>query len=311
MARVVFVARKEELDALREGLSAFLEGWDSCFLTTPEGAIEALAAASSAVVVADWDQADGEGMTLCQRVRGLTKNVRRGDCYFIGVTDRTPVADQGTLESLYSVVDDFVRRPFDPSELAARIRAGLRVVRAERALRESNDELKNMIVTDPLTGLLTRRRGTEVLTAELARVVRGQEDLTVVKLGIDRFDQLEESLGPDGADAVLRQTAARYLRGSRVYDAAIRWERSEILIVLPHTGRSHAEAVAERMQRLVAESPVTLAPDRVVAVAACFGVATVASGANVSFDTFVRTVDETMDRARQQGPNSIAYSSVS
>lgn len=310
MARVVFVAKKEELDAVREGLADYLETWDACFLTTPEGAIEALSSATSSVVVADWDHAGGGGMTLCQKVRAMSKVAGRADCYLIGVTDQSPEGRGGSLESLYSAVDDFVRRPYEPAELAARIRAGLRVVRAERALRESNDELKNLVVTDPLTGLLTRRRGEEVLHAELARVVRGQEDLTVVMVGIDRFEALEESLGLDGADALLRQIAARYLRGSRVYDAAIRWGRSEILLVLPHAGRAHAEAVARRMQRLVSESPIALAPDKVVPVGACFGVVTVPKGADVSAGRLVRAASEATERARREGPNHITYASA-
>src|SRR5207253_443774 len=75
--------------------------------------------------------------------------------------------------------------------------------------------LRNQVIRDPVTGLFNRRYMTESLEREVHRAIRNQTPLGIVMLDIDNFKPLNDRLGHDAGDGLLRALGCRAARGAR------------------------------------------------------------------------------------------------
>ncbi|MCB1185887.1 SpoIIE family protein phosphatase [bacterium] len=87
------------------------------------------------IIISDWEMPGMTGPELCQRVRSDASQFT----YFLLLTSRTEQADM--LEGMSTGADDYVRKPYDPPELLARVRSGLRRIALEEQMKKLNDEL--------------------------------------------------------------------------------------------------------------------------------------------------------------------------
>ena len=105
-----------------------------------EGGAEALAICQAQkidVIISDWKMPGMSGVEFCRAFREVTDR----PAYFILLTAQTE--REALAEGLESGADDFLSKPFHPVELRARLRAGARIVHAQRALAAKLDELSN------------------------------------------------------------------------------------------------------------------------------------------------------------------------
>jgi len=304
--RVIFIdGDRGRLDEVRAEIEPWAARWHASFLTTPEGALEALATAPGAVVVSLSEVPRVGGVTLCDRARDLGRGEGAGYCYCIRVAEEQDVDE--AVAAVGEHLDDFIRAPFDVRELATRVMLGLRVIEVERSLRESNHQLSHMRHLDPLTGLLSRRRGAERIADELARVGRGQQDLTVLLLEVDHLDELSASLGAAVADGVQREVATRLVATCRSYDFAVRWHEETFLLVFPHSGTAEARAIGRRLLQVVAGNAVAAGPDPYLTVTASAGVATAIKGARVTLEDLTSAAERALEGAHDQAPGTVCY----
>lgn len=89
------------------------------------------------IVVLDWLMPRLDGIEICRRVRA---HPQLGSVYIILLTSRTSKED--IVEGLEAGADDYVTKPFDTSELRARMRVGVRVVKLQSALAERVRDLE-------------------------------------------------------------------------------------------------------------------------------------------------------------------------
>lgn len=82
-------------------------------------------------------------------------------------------------------------------------------VRDLRSRRKAEDQIRFLAHNDPLTGLLNRASFTQRLDLELARMRRGEDQVGVLYLDLDRFKQVNDLMGHAAGDAVLREVAVR------------------------------------------------------------------------------------------------------
>jgi len=114
---------------------------------------------------------------------------------------------------------DYLRKPFEPSELLARVHAAVRNKALQDELRLRNAELELASRTDALTGLRNRRH----LEEQLQRLAATGDPLSVLLCDIDRFKQVNDTRGHAAGDQVLRVVATRLGEVARPGDVPGRW----------------------------------------------------------------------------------------
>jgi len=126
--------------------------------------------------------------------------------------------------------------------------------RTNRRLESAQDDLRQLVITDPLTGCRNRRFFDEVIGRELQRHRRYETPLALLFIDIDRFKTINDTLGHETGDRVLRQVATFLLRNIREADYVFRWGGDEFLILISCT---EAEAIrrGEALQALFAAAP--------------------------------------------------------
>jgi diguanylate cyclase (GGDEF)-like protein len=104
--------------------------------------------------------------------------------------------------------------------------------RTNRRLEAAQSKLRRMVITDPLTGCRNRRFFEEIIGRELQRHRRYGIPMSVLFVDVDRFKAVNDTLGHDAGDRVLREVASFLLSNIREADYVFRWGGDEFLILL-------------------------------------------------------------------------------
>jgi diguanylate cyclase (GGDEF)-like protein len=262
------------------------------------------------VVISDWIIPGLDGPGLCRRVRG---RVGSAYTYFILVTGRGGAEDWH--EGLAAGADDFLVKPPDIGELAARLAMARRIVamqgeqreraaqveRMHAALRSQNAELARLARTDELTGLCNRRELGEVLRLALALVAREGRPTSLILLDLDDFKAYNDRFGHPAGNEVLRRVAA-VLRGQlREHDVAARYGGDEFAVLLSGVDADEARSLAEQVRSSIQSAHWPLRP-----VTASVGIATASPGRPASASP-VEEADEALYRAKKAGRNRVVH----
>lgn len=95
------------------------------------------------------------------------------------------------------------------------------------------NNLVHQAMTDPLTGVRTRRAGSEIITSLFAQAQRQGLPMAVLFCDIDHFKSINDTLGHDAGDRALVMLACSLRTGLRKSDVLVRWGGEEFLILLP------------------------------------------------------------------------------
>ncbi len=174
-------------------------------------------------------------------------------------------------------------------------------------LRDKNEQLQDAVQrletqaqTDPLTGLANRRHISAVLERSFAEAQRYETDLTCVMIDLDRFKQLNDTLGHQTGDRLL-QTAARVLEANcRRSDMAGRYGGDEFVLLLPHTDLDTAMTVCRRIQQQF-QADIDLLLDMAGGCTMSLGIACARRHRPASADQLVALADAALDRAKAAG----------
>jgi diguanylate cyclase (GGDEF)-like protein len=185
---------------------------------------------------------------------------------------------------------------------------GLIVQRAERVMRnlervqrEQDARIRHMAFHDALTDLPNRAAFEQQLDTQVTTVRAGITG--VMALDLDRFKSVNDTLGHQAGDRLLKLAAERLRNCMRELDVVFRVGGDEFIAVLHNADRDIAEQVAARMVDAL-EQPFTLG-DRAVTIGVSIGIAF--SNATTDRNTLLRSADRAMYRAKQAGRGRYAF----
>ncbi len=121
-------------------------------------------------------------------------------------------------------------------------------------LKAAQDELRDLVTTDTLTGCRNRRYFDEVIGREVQRHRRYHIPLSIVFIDVDRFKTINDTLGHEEGDRVLHRVATFFIRNVREVDYVFRWGGDEFLILMS-CREEEALRRATALQRDFATSP--------------------------------------------------------
>ena len=174
--------------------------------------------------------------------------------------------------------------------------AGLRMNISRR--KETEARLQDLAHTDALTGVLNRRRFTDLASDELSRAVRHGTPVALLMIDLDHFKAVNDRLGHAGGDAVLRSFASIAEGVMRQGDVFGRVGGEEFAALLPQTSLDGAAVVAERLRQRVHAQPAAVG-GQVVHFTVSIGVSAWAApeGAQVQADADIDRLMVAADRA--------------
>lgn len=133
--------------------------------------------------------------------------------------------------------------------------AGTLAFAAAIALKNAHlvEQLHSAATTDDLTGLYNRRAVEQRLEAEISRATRHQLNTTVVLLDVDRFKQVNDTMGHAAGDRLLVRIGRILRRQARTLDVVGRLGGDEFLVILPMTLPREAMVFVSRVLNDIAE----------------------------------------------------------
>lgn len=165
---------------------------------------------------------------------------------------------ESKIKGIEAGADDFISKPFNKLELLARVKSLLRVKFLHDQLQEkiqqlerAKERLRELAVTDGLTGLHNYRYFKDVLNMEIKRAERHKNSLSLIMFDIDSFKHYNDTHGHPAGDKVLQRIASLVSRNIRTIDIAARYGGEEFAIILPNTSAKNATIVAEKIRKLI------------------------------------------------------------
>ena len=182
-----------------------------------------------------------------------------------------------------------------------------RFKQAEQELHTTTDQLKHLVRTDSLTGLLNRRAFDDAIDAEVRRTSRAGTALSLLLVDVDRFKPYNDHYGHLAGDEALRQVST-LLKNSlkRPSDVVARFGGEEFTAILPDTDEDGAYLVAESFRRALADARLTHAGADKGYITASVGVATYMPEVGVrSAVELIETADGALYSAKAAGRDRV------
>jgi len=306
-------------------------GHDIVTASGGEEARDLLARQDFDLLLLDLMMPDVDGLTLTKECR---QDPRHKDIPIIIITAMSGKTE--LVKAFESGATDFLTKPFHSTELLHRIKAHLQlrtlqvvmeatmnelnlqmleVDRKQRALEEKDQELSkaNKLLSDAnralldhaskdsLTGLLNRRKGWDYMMYEEERSRRTKRPIGVALLDIDKFKSVNDNMGHDVGDQVLKTVSERLASTLRAADILVRWGGEEFLVIFPDTDEHGLGFVSEKIRHAVAAHPWALPDGRTITVS----VGAVEKQPWDTWDKMVEIADRALYQAKERGRNRV------
>lgn len=171
---------------------------------------------------------------------------------------------RGTDERIKGIeagADDFISKPFNRMELITRVKSLLRIKKLNEALEQkiielekTKEKLRQLAITDGLTGIYNHRYFRQQLRLEVSRSTRFNLPISLIIFDIDHFKKYNDQFGHLNGDKVLNRFARIINCNIREVDCLARYGGEEFALVLPGTNKEAALLVAEKLRLLIAHS---------------------------------------------------------
>jgi diguanylate cyclase (GGDEF)-like protein len=245
------------------------------------------------LILLDAMMPDMDGYAVCAALRA---DEATRDIPIIFVTALKTPEDE--TRALSAGAADFISKPVNAAVVRARVRTQLTVKFQADALRE-------LTLTDALTGVANRRAFDERLLAEWRRCARSQMPIALILVDIDHFKNFNDAYGHQAGDACLKKAGEAMARAAkRPQDMLARYGGEEFALLLPYEDVGGAETVARRVLDEIALLAIphersSVGPTLTVSM----GVASLTPNDKVEPAVLVRAADALLYDAKAGGRN--------
>lgn len=265
------------------------------------------------VVLADWVMPEMDGLELTNHIR---QQDEAGNHYTSVILFTAKEGVENLVTAFERGVDDYLTKPVNGQELAARVHAAGRVATLQNSLFETaqslsdhNLRLEELATTDPLTGLGNRRyMRTHLETLMLETATRGGAIYLAIA-DIDHFKIVNDSHGHAVGDEVLVAVANRLRRAVRPTDVVVRMGGEEFAVIMHCSEASFCNpAIFDRILRTVNQRPIKTAAgnlDITISLGAYFYNS--AEQGPQSVEAILERADAKLYQAKEGGRNRVVF----
>jgi diguanylate cyclase (GGDEF)-like protein len=272
------------------------------FAETGKSAIELFSHHRPALVITDSAMPDLTGHEICRQIRASAQ-----DSYTYIIIATSMSEKENVLESLGAGADDYLTKPFHPKELLARVGVGRKLFDQHQQIESQNQILKELALTDALTGLPNRRAVEDWAKGQLSAAARHGYSFWLVIADLDNFKVVNDTYGPDAGDTVLKEFAAILKKRVRTSDICGRTGGEEFIMIFTHADECNVGIIVARILRQLREHEFSFG-SKPVQVTASFGIAGFQGKGVPDFSKLMSQADAALYAAKRGGRNRIEVS---
>lgn len=172
------------------------------------------------------------------------------------------------------------------------------------AMRQRLEELQEMAMHDPLTGIANRRFVEISLAARLEELKRYGFIFAIMFADVDNFKQINDTHGHTVGDRILKMISATIANSLRSFDVIGRWGGEEFVILLVNIQPETLFSLSDRLRRLVEKSQLTLDTGEKISVTVSIG--TAIARIDETHDSLVARADKLMYESKRRGRNMVS-----
>ena len=172
------------------------------------------------------------------------------------------------------------------------------------AMRQRLEELQEMAMHDPLTGIANLRFVEISLAARLEELRRYGFPFAILFTDVDNFKEINDRYGHSVGDRVLKMISATLAHSLRSFDVIGRWGGEEFVTLLVNIQPEDLYKLSDRLRRLVEKSLLTL--DNGVAIGVTVSVGATLARVVDTTDSLVERADKLMFESKRRGRNLVS-----
>lgn len=306
-AKIVVV---DDLPVEAERMSQFLrdEGYNTEIMTNAESVIGLMSepdACDLILISLTISGTDGLRLTSHLRSQERTRSIP-----LLLIDDNNDI--KRVAKGLDLGANDYLLRPYDKSELRARVRTLLKRKKFQDKLRSNYETSLSLAVVDSLTGLFNRRYLEAHFPKLLEKALTDPSRvLGVMVVDIDKFKSINDTYGHPVGDEVIKEIGRRMSRCMRPSDLVARFGGEEFVILVPDTRPELLTQMAERVRASIADLPVIVEGGKPLDVTISLGVTAAGNQApDISTDAILKQADDALYEAKHSGRNKWIFNPI-
>lgn len=207
-------------------------------------------------------------------------------------------------ELFHAGINDYVTKPPNEDEFAARVNNLISNKRLHDKVREQRQALLQLAMKDQLTNCHNRHSLVENAPKYIHDSIRYEHPLSIMILDLDHFKSINDEHGHDAGDRVLAEVGKLLTKSCRLGDFVARIGGEEFLIILPHCLAKDAVKKADQIRSLIEDSePGGLK------ITASAGIACLSEEHGSDFDRLYKSADEAVYHSKKNGRNRVTLES--
>jgi len=188
--------------------------------------------------------------------------------------------------------------------------ANARLLSQADELRRVNQELEQLSVTDPLTGLFNRRHFEQLMDNEVVHAIRTDETISIILIDIDHYKDFNERYGYRVGDEILRTLARIISQRIRRTDVACRFGGDEFFVLCRGATIGASLTVADELHDAISGQPIKV-EGQAISVTLSMGIATLPSTEKIeSAQQFFKCAEIALHFGKRNGRNHVAHYSM-
>jgi two-component system cell cycle response regulator len=262
-------------------------------------AIARLETESFDLVITDLKMPGVDGMAVLARAKQLDPL-----CEVVVITAYASV--ESAVEVMKLGAYDYISKPFNVDRIRLVVDKALEKRRLLQAAGE-RDFYKRLSQLDGLTEVYNRRTFEQLLSSEISRADRFRRPLSLLMVDLDHMKALNDRLGHQAGDKVLKEAAWTLMRSVRNCDAVSRYGGDEFAIILVETGKTDALTTASRLAAAMREARVEQTEqlrNEEHPMTVSVGVASYPTDAKAK-EELIRKADQALYEAKSQGGDCV------